>query len=128
MMITKQMVESGARAMATCRGHKDVEHVIRRGDGETLVVWQVYAEEVRAALNAALQGSVVVPDMPSREVIAREIRRAMLDNPTDDSFNKRAEKREAIANDAADVILARFKNGRAFSRQERGDTTDGGSS
>jgi hypothetical protein len=32
----------------------------------------------------------------------------MLDNPTDDSFNKRAEKREIIANEAADVILARF--------------------
>jgi hypothetical protein len=61
MMITEQMVESGARAMATTRGHKDVEHVIRRGDGETLVVWQVYAEEVRAALTAALQDSVVVP-------------------------------------------------------------------
>lgn len=45
---------------------------------------------------------------PSREVVAREIRRAMLDNPTDDSFNKRAEKREAIANEAADAILARF--------------------
>jgi hypothetical protein len=47
-------------------------------------------------------------DWPSREVVAREIRRAMLDNPTDDSFNKRAEKREAIANDVADVIIARF--------------------
>jgi hypothetical protein len=46
---------------------------------------------------------------PSREVVAREIRRAMLDNPTDESFNKRAEKREAIANDVADVILARFE-------------------
>lgn len=45
---------------------------------------------------------------PSREVIAREIRRAMLDNPTDESFNKRAEERERIANDAADVILTRF--------------------
>jgi len=45
---------------------------------------------------------------PSREVVAREIRRAMLDNPTDDSFNKRAEKREIVANEAADVILARF--------------------
>jgi hypothetical protein len=45
---------------------------------------------------------------PSREVIAREIRLAMLDNPTDEAFNKRAEKREAIANDAADIILARF--------------------
>jgi len=45
---------------------------------------------------------------PSREVIAREIRRAMLDNPTDDSFNKRAEKREIIADEAAAVILARF--------------------
>jgi hypothetical protein len=47
-------------------------------------------------------------DWPSREVVAREIRRAMLDNPTDESFNKRAEKREAIANDAADAIIARF--------------------
>jgi hypothetical protein len=54
-----------------------------------------------------MNGSPQAP-WPSREVIAREIRRAMLDNPTDDSFSKRAEKREAIANDVADVILARF--------------------
>ena len=47
-------------------------------------------------------------EWPSREVVAREIRRAMLDNPTDDSFNKRAEERERIANYTADVILERF--------------------
>jgi hypothetical protein len=45
---------------------------------------------------------------PSREVIAREIRRAMLDNPTEESFNKRAEAREAIANVYADIIIERF--------------------
>jgi hypothetical protein len=50
----------------------------------------------------------VSQSLPSREVVAREIRRAMLDNPTDESFNKRAEKREAIADATADVILARF--------------------
>jgi len=47
-------------------------------------------------------------EWPSREVVAREIRRAMLDNPTDDSFNKRAEERERIANYTADAILERF--------------------
>lgn len=45
---------------------------------------------------------------PSREIVAREIRRAMLDNPTDDSFNKRAEKREAIADVYAGIIMDRF--------------------
>jgi hypothetical protein len=45
---------------------------------------------------------------PSREIVAREIRLAMLDNPFQEQpFNKRAEARERIANEAADVILAR---------------------
>jgi hypothetical protein len=72
-------------------------------------LWQAHS-------TATLQAAEYIRDhaqpmsqsLPSREVVAREIRRAMLDNPTDDSFNKRAEKREAIANDTADAILARF--------------------
>lgn len=40
------------------------------------------------------------------EMIAREVRRAMLDNPTDESFNKRAAAREKIADECARTILA----------------------
>lgn len=43
--------------------------------------------------------------MIKRETIAREIRRAMLDNPTEGAFNKRAAERERIADLYADVIL-----------------------
>lgn len=40
-----------------------------------------------------------------REKIAREVRLAMLDNPTDDSFKLRWELRKARAESAADEIL-----------------------
>lgn len=40
------------------------------------------------------------------EMIAREVRRAMLDNPTEASFNKRAAARERIADEYARTILA----------------------
>lgn len=43
--------------------------------------------------------------MSKREIVAREIRRAMLDNPTDGGFNARAAQREKIADQAADAIL-----------------------
>jgi hypothetical protein len=79
-----------------------------------IYVSEGYADEIRDTMNATTLPSSdqcvarEALEWPSREVIAREIRLAMLDNPTDEAFNKRAEKREAIANDAADIILARF--------------------
>lgn len=73
--------------------------------------WRVDPSLAKADAILALQPAELAQEplgWPSREVIAREIRRAMLDNPTDESFNKRAEERERIANYTADVILERF--------------------
>lgn len=62
-------------------------------------------ERLRAALAVQQDGA---RKLPHKETIAREIRRAMLDNPTDSGFNARAEKREQIADATADVILELF--------------------
>lgn len=44
----------------------------------------------------------------SVEAIAREFRRAMLDNPTDGGFNARATARERIADEYARALLAEY--------------------
>jgi hypothetical protein len=72
------------------------------------------ASRTSAQLQASADSAQPVA-WPSREVIAREIRRAMLDNPTEESFNKRAEAREAIANVYADIIIERFAASRHVS-------------
>lgn len=64
------------------------------------------ADEIMRALAAQQDGA---RPLPHKESIAREIRRAMLDNPTDASFNARAQKREKIADATADVILDLFR-------------------
>jgi hypothetical protein len=64
--------------------------------------WRGFAAAALAAARPDREG------WPSKETIAREIRRAMLDNPTDAGFNARAEKREKLADAVADVIFAHF--------------------
>ena len=93
---------------------------VRLTKNEATFIKKAIADETKPLLERIekLEAQPQTPmEWPSREVVAREIRRAMLDNPTDDSFNKRAEERERIANYTADVILERFAA--AVSRPQR---------
>lgn len=81
-------------------------------DGKALMILNAAANDLGIekrdgiALAAQQDGA---GSLPHKESIAREIRRAMLDNPTDASFNARAQKREEIADATADVILGLFR-------------------
>lgn len=86
-----------------------LENVLRvmksaRRNDELMAVW---SDDVKAVEDAI---AALSPDPAgvtlTVEMIAREVRRAMLDNPTDESFNKRAAAREKIADECARTILA----------------------
>jgi len=81
-----------------------------------LAAGEMSAQELRTAQAvargiAAAIDAIPVPAAPptpalDREAIAREIGRAMLDNPTDGTFGQRVRRREEISREYADAIIS----------------------